>query len=453
MSKDSFINNLHQVFDRNCIKTDSLNKEKYRNDWSTNYQSDPLAIVFPKEKKQVIDVIRLCNEFKYPLIGSGGRTGLSGGASALSNELIVSFDKMNSIVEFDKNTKTVLCQPGVVTQNLQSFAKENDLYYPVDFSSSGSSQLGGNIATNAGGIRVLKYGLTSFYVDGLEVISGNATYIPLDNMLVKNATGPNLKNIFIGSEGIFGLTVSCRMKLINQPLETNVVLIGFDKLASLDEMLKLIFTFDIEAIEFFTMNAVLKVKEEFDQINIEHLKNNYYLIIELSTQDGFMKALEKIYKDKLAHEVIVSSNENQKHSIWQYRLLISESISRRNPIKLDIAVPVKNIIKLINELELFFKKDSADNLVLFGHLGDGNLHVNILPDKNNFKYDEKPVIENKIHTVVSNLDGTFSAEHGIGANKVKTFMKHADKAKLDIIKNLKNHFDENKILNPGKLVK
>ena len=237
------------------------------------------------------------------------------------------------------------------------------------------------------------------------------------------------------------------------PLETNVVLIGFDKLASLDEMLKLIFTFDIEAIEFFTMNAVLKVKEEFDQINIEHLKNNYYLIIELSTQDGFMKALEKIYKDKLAHEVIVSSNENQKHSIWQYRLLISESISRRNPIKLDIAVPVKNIIKLNNELELFFKKDSADNLVLFGHLGDGNLHVNILPDKNNFKYDEKPVIENKIHTIVSNLDGTFSAEHGIGANKVKTFMKHADKAKLDIIKNLKNHFDENKILNPGKLVK
>lgn len=453
MSKDSFINNLHQVFDKNCIKTDSLNKEKYRNDWSTNYQSDPLAIVFPREKKQVIDVIRLCNEFKYPLIGSGGRTGLSGGASALSDELIVSFEKMDSIIEFDENSKTVLCQPGVVTQNLQSFAQKNNLYYPVDFSSSGSSQLGGNIATNAGGIRVLKYGLTSSYVDGLEVISGNATYIPLDNMLVKNATGPNLKNIFIGSEGIFGLTVSCRMKLINQPLETNVVLIGFDNLISLDEMLKLIFAFDIEAIEFFTMNAVLKVKEEFDQINIDQLKNNYYLIIELSKQDGFMKALEKIYKNKLAHEVVVSSNENQKHSMWQYRLLISESISRRNPIKLDVAVPVKNITKLINELELIFKKDSADNLVLFGHLGDGNLHVNILQNRNNLKYDEKSVIENKIYTVVSNLDGTYSAEHGIGANKVKTFMKYADKAKLDIIKNLKNHFDENKILNPGKLLK
>ena len=174
--------------------------------------------------------------------------------------------------------------------------------------------------------------------------------------------------------------------------------------------------------------------------NKSKLENNIILKLEES-----LKAIEDAVNYK--------SNENQKHSIWQYRLLISESISRRNPIKLDIAVPVKNIIKLINELELFFTKDSADNLVLFGHLGDGNLHVNILPDKKNLKYDEKPVIENKIHAIVSNLDGTFSAEHGIGANKVKTFMKHADTAKLDIIKNLKNHFDENKVLNPGKLVK
>ena len=128
MNKELFLNSLGSIFDKNDIKNDLTNKEKYRNDWSTNFKSDPLAIVFPKEPDQVIDVIKLCNEYDYPLIGSGGRTGLSGGASALSNELILSFDKMNSIIDFDDISKTVLCQPGAVTQNLQSFADENDLY-------------------------------------------------------------------------------------------------------------------------------------------------------------------------------------------------------------------------------------------------------------------------------------------------------------------------------------
>ena len=133
MSTDIFLSNLNNIFDENCIKTDSLNKEKYRNDWSTDHQSNPIAVVFPKETEQVIEVLKLCNEFKYPLIGSGGRTGLSGGASATSEELIVSFDKMNSILEFDENSNTVLCQPGLITQNLQAFADDNNLYYPVDF--------------------------------------------------------------------------------------------------------------------------------------------------------------------------------------------------------------------------------------------------------------------------------------------------------------------------------
>ena len=452
MNRDIFLSNLNNIFDKNCIKTDSLSKEKYRNDWSTNYQSNPLAVVFPKETDQVIDVINLCNEFKYPVIGSGGRTGLSGGASATSEELIISFDKMNSILEFDENSNTVLCQPGVITQNLQSFADENNLYYPVDFSSAGSSQIGGNIATNAGGIRVLKYGLTSRYVNGLEVITGNASYFCMDNMLVKNATGPNLKNIFIGSEGIFGLTVSCRMKLIKKPLDTDVVLIGFDSISSLDKISNSIFEYDVEAVEFFTMNSVSKVKEAFDQVEVEHLNNNYYLIVELHDQKGFTKFLEKIYTEKLAQEIIISSNNAQKKSIWQYRLLISESITRRHPIKLDIAVPIKNISKLVRKLESSFKDKKSYDLILFGHIGDGNLHVNILKKSKDLKLDEKTLIENEVYSIVSSLNGTFSAEHGIGINKVKTFMDSTDIIKIETLKSIKNHFDKNGILNPGKLI-
>ncbi len=452
MSKEIFISNLSNIFDKNDIKTNVSDKEKYRNDWSTNFESDPCAIVFPTETNQVMETVKLCNEFNYPLIGSGGRTGLSGGASALSEELIVSFEKMNSILEFDENSNTVLCQPGLITQNLQSFADDNNLYYPVDFSSSGSSQIGGNIATNAGGIRVVKYGLTSRYVFGLEVVSGNGSYFSLDDMLIKNATGPDIKNIFIGSEGVFGLTVSCRMKLIQKPHDTKVILIGFNEISSLDEIAKLIFEFDIEAVEFFTMNSISEVNKAFEKISVDHLDNNYYLIIELCDQTGFTNVLEKIYKNNLAQEVIISSNETQKDSIWQYRLLISESISRSNPIKLDIAVPVKNITRLITELESLIQEHISYDLILFGHVGDGNLHVNILKNSKNLKSDARFEIENKIYSIVLNLGGTLSAEHGIGANKVKTFMEKENKIKIGFIKHLKNYFDNKNILNPGKLV-
>ena len=448
MNKDIFFSSLDSIFDKNDLKTDSPNKEKYRNDWSTNFQSDPIAVAFPKTVEQVCDVVKLCNEFSFPIVGSGGRTGLSGGASALSNELIISFEKMNALIDFDEKSKTVLCQPGMITQNLQSFADDNNLYYPVNFSSAGSSQIGGNIATNAGGIRVIKYGLTSRYVVGLDVVTGGGSFLTLDNMLVKDATGPDIKNFFIGSEGIFALTTSCRIQLVTKPEDTNVVLIGFNNISSLDAVIKSTLGFDIEAIEFFTRNSINSVDDEFDSVDIKHLDNNYYLIVELYDQSQFSESLEKLYQDGFAQEIIVSSSNSQKESIWQYRLLISESISRKAPIKFDVAVPVNNIVHLISDLEAFFKVHSSCHLILFGHLGDGNLHVNILKNK--------PInisLEEDIYNMVINLGGTISAEHGIGANKIKPFMKHANKTKIGLIKNLKNYFDPNAILNPGKLVK
>jgi len=448
---DRLFNNLSNIFDINDIKSDSLNIEKYRNDWSTNFESCPIAIVFPREKKQVQEVINLCNEFKHPLIGSGGRTGLSGGASALTNELIVSFDKMNSIIDFDESSKTVLCQPGLITEELQSFANKNNLYYPVNFSSAGSSQIGGNIATNAGGIRVIKYGLTSRYVVGMDVISGNGENFSSNNMLIKNATGPNVNNFFIGSEGIFGLTTACRMQLIKKPKETNVVLIGFNNINLLQDIIKTILNYDIEAFEFFTKNALKKVIQEFDHVDNKDLSNNYFILVENCNQDSFNKALEKIYKDNLVDEIIISTNNSQKESIWQYRLLISESISRYLPLKFDVAVPVKNISKLINELEIFFKDKKSFDLVLFGHLGDGNLHVNILSENSESK-EKYSKIEKDILSIVIGLNGTISAEHGIGVNKLKAFSQYGDKSKINLLKHLKKYFDKNKILNPMKLV-
>lgn len=452
MNKDKIFNSLSNIFDKKNIKTDVTNIHKYRNDWSTNFDSNPLAIVFPTETEQIVNVIKLCNESNHPLIGSGGRTGLSGGASALSNELIVSFDKMNKILDFDEANQTVLCQPGLITQNLQSFAVENDLFYPVDFSSSGSSQIGGNIATNAGGIKVVKYGLTSKYVAGLNVVAGNGSKFLLDTKLIKDATGPDLKNFFIGSEGVFGLTTSCRIQLLKKPEETKVILIGFNDISSLDQMTKVLLKLDIEAVEFFTRNALDQVNKEFDHVDIGNLNNNYYLIVELCDQLNFYSTFEKIYTNKLAQEIIFSSNNSQKKSIWDYRLLISESISRKDPIKFDVAVPVKNTSKLINILESFFSNNNLYHLILFGHIGDGNLHINVLKNSESILSKEILALEKEIFSLILKLDGTISAEHGIGSKKLKTFMQQANNNKIDVLKNLKNYFDKNLILNPGKLI-
>ena len=451
MNEEIFLNNLCNIFNKEDIRTELEYKEKYRNDWSTDFDSNPIAIVFPKESDQLANVIKLCNEFNYPIVGSGGRTGLSGGASALSNELIVSFEKMDKILDFDEISNTVLCQPGLITANLHSFADDKDLYYPVDFSSVGSSQIGGNIATNAGGIRVIKYGSTAKYVSGIEVVTGDGKSLSMDDMLVKNATGPDLKNFFIASEGIFGLMTSCRMQLIKKPKETSVILLGFNKISSLDEIMKLVLNFDLEAAEFFTNNSLFQVNNEFEHVKIDHLDNNYFVILEYCVDNKFSGVLEKIYDSKLVDEVLISSNNSQKDSIWDYRMLISESISRKSPIKFDIAVPIKNTTKLIYELESFFNNNDKFELVLFGHVGDGNLHINILKNKN-YSIEDIYKLEKKVHSLVLELNGTLSAEHGIGANKLKSFMSYEENAKLDLLKNLKNHFDPMWILNPGKLI-
>ena len=274
----------------------------------------------------------------------------------------------------------------------------------------------------------------------------------MDNMLVKNATGQDLKNFFIGSEGIFGLITSCRMQLIQKPNDTNIALIGFNDISSLDKITSLIIGFDIEAIEFFTRNSLNQVNREYDYIDIADLDNNYYLIVEFCDQNKFTNSLEEMYKNNLAQEIIISSNNSQKESIWKYRLLISESISRSSPIKFDIAVPVQKTSLLIHELEIYFKKNKSYELILFGHIGDGNLHINVLKKSDEYQDIDNSILEKDLYSIVFKLDGTFSAEHGVGVNKVKTFMIREDQAKIELLKSFKDYFDHNKILNPGKLI-
>ncbi|MEE4376629.1 MAG: FAD-binding oxidoreductase, partial [Candidatus Competibacteraceae bacterium] len=223
---ESLLAGIRTLLDSTQIRTDTDSLLYYGQDWTRWYTPQPLAIVFPDSVEQVQLLVKYANEHRLGLVPSGGRTGLSGAAVATAGELVVSFERMNRILDFDPIDRSVTCEPGVITEALQNYAHERGLYYPVDFAARGSSHIGGNIATNAGGIKVIRYGLTRDWVMGLKVVTGKGDVLDLNKGLVKNASGYDLRHLFIGSEGTLGLIVEATIKLTSPPRENSVMLLG-----------------------------------------------------------------------------------------------------------------------------------------------------------------------------------------------------------------------------------
>jgi FAD/FMN-containing dehydrogenase len=199
------------------VKTESVDLNHYGKDWTNDVNPNPSAIVFPTSIEEIKLIVALANKKKIALVPSGGRTGLSGGALAKNSEVVVSFDRMNKILEFNAVDRLITCEPGVTTKKLQEFAEEKELYYPVDFASSGSSQIGGNVATNAGGIKVIRYGMTRNWVQGMKVVTGEGQLLDLNRGLVKNASGFDFRHLFIGSEGTLGFITELTIGLSSLP--------------------------------------------------------------------------------------------------------------------------------------------------------------------------------------------------------------------------------------------
>ena len=215
------LNELKSLF-KNTVLVDGNSLAVYGKDWTTYYNINASACVFPTQTSEVVALVKWARKNKISLVPSGGRTGLSGAACALNGEIIVSFEKMNRILDYNSIDQTVTCEAGVITETLQKFARSKNLYYPVDFAAKGSSQVGGNIATNAGGIKVVRYGMTRNWVTGLKVVTGSGEVLDLNKSLIKNATGYDLRHLFIGSEGTLGFIVEATLQLTVPPPATSV---------------------------------------------------------------------------------------------------------------------------------------------------------------------------------------------------------------------------------------
>ncbi len=456
-----FIEQLSQIVGENYVSNQSEDLQNYGQDWSRLYQPDPLVLVKPANTEEVASVVKLCQQNNIAIVPSGGRTGLSGGACATNQELILSLDRLNQLDNFNAVDRTVDCGAGVITEQLQNFATENNLYYPVDFASAGSSQIGGNIATNAGGIKVLKYGLTRDWVAGLTVVTASGEIIELNNALVKNATGYDLRHLLIGSEGTLGIITQATMRLTNPPKEPTVMLLAVENLSDVSDLLNHFQTqIDLMAFEFFSQAALEKVMAHRDIKAPFAEPSNYYVLIEFEaaseedTEKAF-NAFETAAENAWLTDGVISQSHQQAEELWQYREGISESISHYPPYKNDIAVKPSQVGEFLAAVDSFVNSNyPAFENIWFGHIGDGNLHLNILKPKDMPLDEFKSLCAEanpKIFEILQQFNGSISAEHGVGLLKRDYLHFSRSSTEITIMKSIKQLFDPNNILNPGKL--
>src|SRR5690554_3092085 len=282
MHKQALIDTLKLLLGENLVACDTDTLNHYGCDRTTHYTPKPLAIVFPSCIEQVQALVVWANKHRCPLVPSGGRTGLSGAAVAANGEVVVSFQKMQRILSLNTTDRTVTCEPGVITAQLQAFADDNDLYYPVDFASAGSSHIAGNISTNAGGIKVIRYGMTRDWVAGLKVITGSGELLELNKDLIKNATGYDLRQLFIGAEGTLGFVVEATMRLTRKPNNLTALVLGTP---DFDSIMPVLHAFqkklDLTAFEFFSDKALAKVLARGDVPPAFDTECPFYALLEI----------------------------------------------------------------------------------------------------------------------------------------------------------------------------
>lgn len=452
---------LAAIFTTDQLRCDVQTLHHYGRDWSRLHEPDPLAVVFPSTTEHVQQVVKIANEFGLQLVPSGGRTGLSGGAMASAGEVVVSFERMNRLHDFNATDRTVMCEAGVITQTLQNFASQQGLYYPVDFASSGSSQIGGNIATNAGGIKVIRYGLTRDWVAGLTVVTGKGDVLEFNKGLVKNATGYDLRHLFIGSEGTLGFVTEATMRLTQPPKNLTVMVLAvssFDSLMPVLERFQQVM--ELTAFEFFSDKALNYVLAGGTVKRPMAVQAPCYALLEYEAlsnevQQGMMQAFDVAVEQGWILDGVVSQDAKEAEKLWRLREDISMSLAAYTPYKNDLSVKVSRVPEFLLRVELVVAQNYPSfDIIWYGHIGDGNLHLNILKphdmEKQTFFQTCSRVSED-IFEVVAQLGGSVSAEHGVGLAKKAALSYSRSAEELAYLRSLKQVFDPNGVMNPGKL--
>ncbi|MEM1114362.1 MAG: FAD-binding oxidoreductase [Pseudomonadota bacterium] len=452
---------LVDIVGKDRVRTAEADLAHYGGDWTRVYTPAPSAVVLPGSIEEVQAVVRVAAREQLALVPSGGRTGLSGGAVAYRGELVMALDRMNAIEDFNPVDRTVRCGPGVITEQLQHFAEEQGLFYPVDFASSGSSQIGGNISTNAGGIKVIRYGMTRDWVAGLKLVTGTGELLDLNRGLMKNNAGYDLRQLAIGAEGTLGVVVEATMRLARAPKELAVMVLGSPGMAEIMDILAAYQSeLELTAFEFLSEQALQKVTAHQDLQRPFETPTEFYALLEFElgdegVMDQAMALFEQCVERGLVVDGVISQSVAQAQNLWRLREDISETISRWTPYKNDISTTVSLVPSLLAEVESLVLEAYPDfEIIWYGHIGDGNIHLNILkPDELSQEDFQAHCarVSPAIFDAVARHAGSVSAEHGVGLLKKDYLTYCRSELEIQLMKQIKAAFDPQGIMNPGKI--
>jgi len=434
--------------------------EHYGRDWTRRWTPAPLAIALPASVDEVQTVAGWAAEHRVALVPSGGRTGLSGGAVAASGELVVSFERMNKVLDFNAADRTLTVQPGIVLETVHKAAREHGLVYPVDFGARGSCTIGGNIATNAGGIRVIRYGNTREWIAGLKLVTANGDLLDLNRGLMKNSSGYDLRHLVIGAEGTLGMVVEATLKLTDPAPTSQVMLLAVPAMGALMQVFAVCRQrLTLGAFEFFTDRALHHVGAHGAQRPFAE-DSPYYVVTEFDAdtparQQAALEVFEQCLQRGLVSDGVMSQSEAQAAALWKLRDGITESLAPHRPYKNDVSVRVSAVPTFLADMQALLTREYPQfDVVWFGHIGDGNLHINVLKPEALSDADFIAQCERVTKFLAETLarhGGSISAEHGIGLVKKAYLEGTRSSTEIALMRSIRAAFDPHGLMNPGKL--
>ena len=429
--------------DEDVIKT-------YSDDWTGRYRGSARAVISPQSTYEVAEILNWCSTNQVGVVPQGGNTGMVGGSTPLNGELIISLRKMKNVNFSDTNDNQIVAEAGATLLEIQNLALERSMIYGVDFAARDSATIGGTIATNAGGLNVLRYGTTRRQIVSVEAVTGTGEIIGNLNGLDKDNTGYHLPSLLCGSEGTLAIVTRAKLRLWPKPKENVSILFGLDTIQDAVNLTEACVSTSMEIIacELFFQKGVDLVREAYDLQPLWNNRNSIYLLCEFAGDLGVLDRLnENVLGEMLrTHDsIFVATSDRERQRLWQYRELHTLAIANKGiPLKLDVTIPLGNLTHFLDSIATICGNINPLSIpYVFGHSADGNMHLNILQSEPNVAEMEEEILK-----FVVSLDGSISAEHGIGRAKAPYLHIQRNEEEIRLFREMKKAFDPKGILNP-----
>jgi FAD/FMN-containing dehydrogenase len=454
-----FLESIGREFPVDFASIDPSDLATYGRDWTEAFPPRASILCRPRTTDEVSRLLKLCAQHRVPVVPSGGRTGLACGALATRGELILSLERMRGMEPVESLGRTVRVQAGAVIESVRLHCAEAGLFWPIELHSTGS-QIGGIIATNAGGMRVVRYGLTRHWVLGLTVVLANGDVLELNGALEKNNAGVDLRQLFIGSEGILGVITEATLKLTRPPGKVDVLLLAVPSFAAVLQVFERARNapFTLMAFESFTERCLAHVIRHHQLQPAFDASSNHYALLEVTRGEGSIDGwLESLLEAGLVTAARVARNSQQAEQFWSYRTGIDLSLSVAGFIhRHNVALPLSRLHAFYAELEALHASSYSDwELCLFAHVGEGTLQVRIIKPEGQAKrafLARCNAFDAAMFDLVLAHQGGLSAEHGIGLLKKAWLVQGRSAAEIDLMRAVKWAMDPLGILNPGKVL-